>query len=64
MFSRFLVEPVQEITCDAPAQSFTKRDAISIGAKVVTLVVCSAQLRLNKSSKSFSSVYPGKERTN
>ena len=37
MFSRNLSVPVQEITCDAPAQSFTKRDAISIGAKVVTV---------------------------
>ena len=29
--------PVQEITCDEPAQSFTQSCPISIGAKVVTV---------------------------
>ena len=37
MFSRFLVEPVQEMTCEVPAQSVTQSCPISTGAKVVTV---------------------------
>jgi hypothetical protein len=29
--------PVQEMTCDCPAQSFTQRALISMGAKVATV---------------------------
>ena len=43
MFSRFLVVPVQEITCEVPAQSVTHRALISIGAYAVK-VICGLSL--------------------